>query len=98
MADSGEVVFSFTQAKKILDVIKSIGLHNTELNYDAIQTKAAKSIEHYQSLLEVAVTNIAGKSEEKGVESLFNRGGTVLSQESAQSVNDFEVVSYMVLV
>lgn len=98
VADNAEVVFSFTQAKKILDVIKSVGLHNTELNHEAIQSKTTKPIEHYQSLLEVAVTNIAGKSEEKGVESLFNRGGTVLSQESSQSVNDFEVVSYMVLI
>ena len=98
VADNAEIVFSFTQAKKILDVIKSVGLHNTELNHEAIQTKTTKPIEHYQSLLEIAVTNIAGKSEEKGVESLFNRGGTVLSQESSQSVNDFEVVSYMVLI
>jgi superfamily II DNA or RNA helicase len=98
IADNGEVVFSFTQAKKILDVIKTVGLHNTELNHGAIQAKTSKPLAHYQSLLEVAVTNIAGKSEEKGVESLFNRGGTVLSQESSQTVNDFEVVSYMVLV
>lgn len=98
VADNAEVVFSFTQTKKILDVIKSVGLHNTELNHEAIQAKTTKPIEHYQSLLEIAVTNIAGKSEEKGVESLFNRGGTVLSQESSQSVNDFEVVSYMVLI
>lgn len=98
VSDAGEVVFSFTQAKKILDVIKTVGLHNTELNHDAIGTKNQKPTSHYQSLLEVAVTNIAGKSEEKGVESLFTRGGTVLSQESSQSVNDFEVVSYMVLV
>ncbi len=98
VADNAEIVFGFTQAKKILDVIKSVGIHNTELNHEAIQTKTTKPIEHYQSLLEVAVTNIAGKSEEKGVESLFNRGGTVLSQESSQSVNDFEVVSYMVLI
>lgn len=98
VADNAEVVFSFTQAKKILDVIKSVSLHNTELNHEAIQAKTTKPIEHYQLLLEIAVTNIAGKSEEKGVESLFNRGGTVLSQESSQSVNDFEVVSYMVLI
>ncbi|GLX87003.1 helicase [Thalassotalea loyana] len=98
VSDAGEVVFSFTQAKKILDVIKTVGLHNTELNHDAIGTKNHKPTSHYQSLLEIAVTNIAGKSEEKGVESLFARGGTVLSQESSQSVNDFEVVSYMVLV
>jgi hypothetical protein len=53
-------------------------------------------MEHYQHLLAVAVDNIAGKSEEKGIESLFIRGGTVLSATS-QGIEDFAVVSYLIL-
>ena len=47
--------------------------------------------------LSKAVENIAGKSEEIGATSLFSRGGTILSASSSQNVNDFEVVSYMVI-
>lgn len=54
-------------------------------------------MKHYQNLLSKAVENIAGKSEEIGAVSLFNRGGTVLSASSTQNVNDFEVISYMVV-
>ena len=54
-------------------------------------------MEHYQHLLAVAVDNIAGKSEEKGIESLFIRGGTVLSATSSQGIEDFAVVSYLIL-
>ncbi|MEI6336247.1 MAG: hypothetical protein WCS87_16940 [Methylococcaceae bacterium] len=37
---------------------------------------------HYRHLLEVAINSIIDKSEEKGVESLFSRGGTVLTKDS----------------
>jgi len=37
---------------------------------------------HYRHLLEVAINSIIDKSEVKGVESLFSRGGTVLTKDS----------------
>ncbi len=48
-------------------------------------------------LLQTAVSSIVGKSEEKGVESLFSRGGTNLTKDSFQGMEDFEVVSYMIV-
>jgi len=108
ISDSGEIIYSFTQAKKILDILKAVSINNgtdsgdetsnednPKTNY---KTFEAKPLAHYQQLLEKSVASIAGKSEEKGVESLFSRGGTVLSKEASQTVNNFEVVSYMVLV
>jgi len=38
-----------------------------------------------------------GKEEEKGVESLFSRGGTVLSKDTFQGIEDFEVISYLII-
>ena len=52
---------------------------------------------HYQFLLETAITSIIGKSEEKGVESLFSRGGTVLTKDSFKGIDDFEVIGYLIL-
>ena len=40
---------------------------------------------------------ITGKAEEKGVERLFQRSGTVLSKDSFQGVDDFEVVAYLIV-
>lgn len=97
VADSVDIVFSFTQAKKILDVIKTLCLHNQDIDQIALENKDAKPDSHYQNLLEKAVESIVGKSEEKGVESLFNRGGTLLSKDTSGSVNDFEVMSYFVI-
>ena len=51
----------------------------------------------YQQMLEIAIQSIIGKTEEKGVESLFSRGGTVLTQGQFSGVDDFEVVSYLIV-
>lgn len=45
----------------------------------------------------VSVDSITAKSEEKGVASLFTKGGTVLSATSSQGIEDFMVVSYLIL-
>jgi len=104
VSDEEEILLSFTQSKNILDLCKKLGSELTEVNQSstayqefASRTKNGKQMKHYQNLLAKAVENIAGKSEEIGAISLFNRGGTVLSASSTQNVNDFEVISYMVV-
>ena len=61
------------------------------------QTKQGADMAHYQQLLALAIDSIAGKSQEKGVQSLFSRGGTVLTASSSQGLDDFEVISYLIL-
>ena len=104
VSDEEEVLLSFTQSKNILDLCKKLGSELIEVSQSstayqefARRTKNGKQMKHYQNLLSKAVENIAGKSEEIGAKSLFNRGGTVLSASSTQNVNDFEVISYMVV-
>lgn len=104
VSDEEEVFLSFTQAKQILDLCKKLGsefkaIEDSAYAYQEFEkrTKKGMKMNHYQNLLSKAVENIAGKSEEIGATSLFSRGGTVLSASSSQKVNDFEVVSYMVI-
>lgn len=102
VTDSGEVKYTFTQSKKMLDVMKKQGLGNQEPDAEAVErmdviTRNGKDMSHFRSLLETAVSSIVGKSEEKGVESLFSRGGTNLTKDSFQGMKDFEVISYMIV-
>lgn len=60
-------------------------------------THSGKDMSHYQGLLERAVVAIAGKQQEQGVKSLFQRGGIRLAGESDRSVNDFEVVAFVAI-
>lgn len=102
VADSGEVLLNFSHTKKILDLFKKLSLGRSHPDMDAVKrfnaaTSNATDMSHYQNLLAKAVAAITGKAEEKGVESLFHRGGTALSKESFQGIDDFEVVSYFII-
>lgn len=96
------VVLNFTQSKKILDVLKRHATTHQTVDRSAVdrmykQTHNGRDMSHYQQLLASAIDSIAGKSEEKGVASLFSKGGTVLSANTSQGIEDFMVVAWLVM-
>jgi SNF2 family DNA or RNA helicase len=100
VGDDGEVILNFTQTRRILDVVKKLALGRSQPDQQAHRLLAARTrggaeMTHYRTLLERAVAAISGKAEEKGVESLFQRGGTALSRDSHRGLDDFEVVAYL---
>ena len=102
-ANGPTIELNFTQSKKILDLLKRQAFNHLDIDEGAVnyvndKTRQGRNMEHYQHLLAVAVDSIAGKSEEKGVESLFTKGGTVLTATSSQGIEDFAVVSWLILV
>jgi hypothetical protein len=102
VAEDGRVVFNHLQGKKSLDIMKKLCSLNKELDTKAISefedaTKNGKDMGAYHFMLEKAILSIVGKTEEKGVESLFARGGTVLTQDHFKGIEDFEVVDYLVI-
>jgi SNF2 family DNA or RNA helicase len=102
VSEPGDVQLNFTQAKKILDLFKKLSLGRSQPSERAIAqfnagTRDGTDMSKYQALLARAVAAITGKAEEKGVESLFQRGGTVLSKDSFKGIDDFEVISYLVV-
>lgn len=102
VTSDGKVGIPFTKTKNLLDLYKLLSLGNSRINQNALEqfnkaTKNGMKMESYQRLLKEAVSSISGKAEEKGVESLFNRGGTSMSKHSFRGLNDFEVVSYLVI-
>ena len=102
VASNGEIKYNHIQGKKSLDILKKLCAAQNEVDKNAedslsADTKQGRDMGHYQFLLERAIGSIIGKTEEKGVESLFARGGTVLTQDHFQSLEDFEVVSYVII-
>lgn len=102
VADTGEIKYPFTTPKHCLDILKKQSSNGNAIEPHAIslfnkQTKHGADMAHYQQLLALAIDSIAGKSQEKGVQSLFSRGGTVLTASNSQGIDDFEVMSYLIL-
>ncbi len=102
VTENGEVKLNFIQAKKILDILKKECIWQKTPNPDAMkrfnmETNNAEEMTSYRDMLETAIQTIIGKEEEKGVESLFSRGGTTLCKETFKGMGDFEVVCFLVL-
>ena len=51
----------------------------------------------YSKLLENAIDNIIGKKEEKGIASLFSKGGNMIQKSLFKGIVDFELVSFIVI-
>ena len=102
ISEAGEVVFNHLQVKRSLDIMKKLGATKIVSDAQAVaivnaETKNGRDMSQYRDLLDRAIESIVGKSEEKGVESLFSRGGTVTGQDHVEGVNDLEVVSFIII-
>ncbi|MCY4152097.1 MAG: helicase-related protein [Aestuariivita sp.] len=102
ISEAGEVVFNHLQAKRSLDIMKRLGATKTLPDAQAVaavdaETKNGRDMSKYRALLDAAIESIAGKSEEKGVESLFFPGGTVTTRNDVQGADDLEVVSFFIV-
>lgn len=99
--ESGEILLNFIQSKKILDIYKKICIGKKELFPDLIsefnrETNNAKDMNKFTNFLEKTVENIVGKEEEKGLNSLFSFSETILNK-SVQNMDDFELISFLVI-
>jgi len=102
VSNEGEVQYTYTQGKKILDIYKKLCKGEKSAIEEVVarfrkETKQGKEMQNYQSLFSTAVQSIIGKKEESGVASLFERGGTVLTADTFKGMEDFEIISYLVV-
>ncbi|MBN1967825.1 MAG: DEAD/DEAH box helicase family protein [Candidatus Delongbacteria bacterium] len=100
--EEGEVYHSFVHSKKILDIYKKLCDKKDVVQEESVslfnqETNECSDMSYYTYLLEEAVKNIIGKEEEKGVESLFSRGGTTLDVDRFKGLEDFELISFLVI-
>lgn len=100
--EEGEVLHSFIHSKKVLDMYKKLCSGKNEVIEEVImefnkETNNGTDMSWYSYLLEEAVKNIIGKEEEKGVESLFSRGGTTLEKDKFRGLEDFELISFLIV-
>jgi hypothetical protein len=102
VGDDGAVLLPFTQAKQTLDRLKRLCLGRDIPDAGACArfdkaTKDGKDMRVAQDLLAKAVASVIGKKEERAVASLFTPGGTHAMKGEFQGINDFEVVTFLVV-
>lgn len=100
--ENGETTMNFVQSKKILDCYKKLCKGHTEVIKELADefnnaTEDGKNMGIYSDLLENAIDNLIGKKQEAGIASLFSKGGGIVSDETFDGIEDFELVSFLVI-
>lgn len=100
--DDGTVKYNYIHTKKILDFYRKLCSGKNEVLSDIVEefnleTNDGKDMKKYSKLLEDSIDNIIGKKEEKGVASLFTKGGTTLQKSLFKGIEDFELISFIVI-
>ena len=102
VGDDAAVLLGHSQVKQALDVLKRLCLERSDPDTGAWarfdrMTRDGRDMTKAQALLAKAVASIAGREEERAVASLFKAGGTYARREEFGGIDDFEVVSFLVV-
>ncbi|EAU56103.1 DNA-dependent ATPase, SNF2 family protein [Mariprofundus ferrooxydans PV-1] len=102
VTEDGAIHLPYTQAKKSLDLLKRTCMGKEIPDSNAIsrwnrQTKNGADMRKAQKLLAEAAASIAGKSQERAIESLFSPGGTHALKGEFAGQDDVEVIAWLVI-
>lgn len=100
--DNGEILVKYSNPKIVLDLYKGLCANNKEVLPALVEifnkeTDRATDMSKYTKLLEKVVNDIKGIVEKKGVESLFGFGQSSLLTDKVSGVNDFELITFLVV-
>lgn len=102
MSDDGEVITNHMDVKKTLDVLRALCRGQAEPILDACRsfnqaTKDGRKMGTYSMLLEDAIRSIVQVKEEGDLDSLFSSGGTTALIDSVKGLEDFELITFVVI-
>jgi hypothetical protein len=99
---SGELLINHVDSKKILDAMrllcKGINEPITALCKElSIETDEYHQMDFYSTLLKQTIGNILQTEDEKEIRSLFKSGGTTALKDKFKGVEDFNLVSFLIV-
>ncbi|WP_296619227.1 C-terminal helicase domain-containing protein, partial [Marivirga sp.] len=102
MRNNGEVVYNHVEPKKILDAMrmacKGINSPLEDLCKElSEETDDYQEMNKYSQLLKKSISTILQREEEKDVMSLFQAGGTTALQEKLKGIEDFKLISFLIV-
>lgn len=100
--NSGELLLNHVDSKKILDAVRMLckGIHEpiTDLCQDlSKETDEYHDMSEYSQLLKKSIGSILQVEEEKEVLSLFKSGGTTALQDKIKGIEDFKLISFLIV-
>lgn len=102
ISEDEEVKLNYIQSKKILDYYQKLCSGKKEVFRNLVEsfdreTDNGRQMDKYSQLLKESIENIIGKKQETGVRSLFTKGGTSPVKNNIEGLEEFELVSFLIL-
>ncbi|HRW93893.1 MAG TPA: helicase-related protein [Thermotogota bacterium] len=102
IADNGEVIANHLEPKKILDTLRFLcaGRNTPEKELCSLfnrETEDGRRMQKYSELLQKAIASIIEVNEESEINSLFKPGGTSALTSNIRGLDDFELISFVVV-
>lgn len=102
IAEDGTVVHNHMEVKKILDVIRTTSKHETEPIAPLCrafnkETKDGYKMDKYSQLLDKTIESIIDVKESNDLDSLFNLGSDVLFGGNIGGLDDFELITFVIV-
>lgn len=102
LTESGAVKYNHLDVKSILDVLRATSKNKQEPIAELCrkfnkETKDGAKMDKYNALLDAAVASIIQTKEESDLQSLFKSGSKVLFQTRIDGLDDFELISFVVV-
>lgn len=102
IGEDSNVKYNYINSKKVLDYYQKLCAGKDEVLHDLVkdfnrETNDGKDMEKYSSLLVETIENILGKKQEAGVKSLFSKGGTATVKQDINGLEEFELVTFLII-
>lgn len=100
--EAGNVVRNHMDVKAILDILRTMCKHHTEPIADLCraynrETKDGYKMDKYSRLLDRSIESIIDVKEANDLDALFNTGSDVLFSSGIQGLDDFELITFVVI-
>ncbi|HHX66704.1 MAG TPA: DEAD/DEAH box helicase family protein [Gallicola sp.] len=101
--EDGTILSNHLNVKSTLDILRAISKGNVEPIKEAYfkfnnKTNDGKNMKEYSFLLNESIESIINIKDETDIDSLFKTGGTTMLKNEIKGLEDFELISFMVIV
>ena len=100
--ENGDVYSNHIDVKKVLDIFRALAKNKEEPDYKLCElfneeTEEGSDMKKYSGLLHKAIESIINVKEDQDLNSLFKSGGTSIGLGEIKGLEDFELVSFLVI-
>jgi len=100
--ENGEIISNHLDVKNTLDILRALSKGQDEPIKEVYEpfneeTNDGKHMEKYSALLSSSIESILNVKDEKDVDSLFSAGGTTALVNNIKGLEDFELITFIVV-